>query len=218
MGSKSLSHTRSKSKSAKSPSKRKSLRDLAVLYFKQKEIRSFFENSKNLENQLAFSKLIFHAALELARKINRKMETLKFFQTLFSVLNHNKLGEEDTKTAYEILESNLNFFDVQELKINLVYYLHQYPKGNGVPGLSYKTILEKMIESGIVNNKVFMTHESRFIEDLSPEQAYHSKLRDIVSAFLFGTHNALSASKVKQVSREQLLKELKACREKCKCK
>jgi hypothetical protein len=216
----SRSREKSKSKSVKSPSKRKSLRELAKHYFNQKEIHSFFENSKNIENQRAFSILIFRAAMVLARQVNKKMDQFKFFQTLFSVLNQNKLNEENTRAAYEILMSNLDFFDVQELKIYLVYYLHQYPKGNAVPGLSYKTILEKMIQRGIVNNQKFITEEARFIEALTPEQHYHSKLRDIISAFLFGTHNEYlsSASKVKQVSREQLLKELRECRRKCKCK
>ena len=221
MGSKSRSKSRSKvsKQSRSSPSKKKSLKELAVNYFKQKEIQSFFENSKNVENQEAFSQLLFRGAMILAKKFDKKIDTLKFFQTMLSVLNQNKLTEEDTKIAYEILMSKINFFDAQELKIYLLYYLHQYPKGNAVPGVSFKTLLEKMIHRGIVNNKVFMQEEARFLEQIS-SAPYHNKLRDIVSAFLFGTHNEYlsSASKVKQVSREQLIKELKACREKCNSK
>jgi hypothetical protein len=221
MGSRSPSQSRSSksrsSKASKSSPKKKTLREITVKYFQQEEIKEFFDNPKNLERQDKFSQLLFRAALNLSKKYDKKMDQLKFFQTLFTVVNQEKLSEQETKEGYKTLLESLGFEDEQQLRVTLLYYLHNYPKGNAVPGLSYKTILEKMIERGIVNNKKFLTEGTRLIEAITPEAMYREKLNDIISAFLFGTHQEYAAkkeNKVKNATREELLKELKACREK----
>jgi len=226
MGSRSPSQSRSSksrsSKASKSSPKKKTLREITVKYFQQEEIKEFFDNPKNLERHDKFSQLLFRAALNLSKKYDKKMDQLKFFQTLFTVVNQEKLSEQETKEGYKTLLESVGFEDEQQLRVTLLLYLHNYPKGNAVPGISYKTILEKMIERGIVNNKKFLTEGTRLIEDITPEAMYRDvmyreKLNDIIQAFLFGTHQEYAAkkeNKVKNATREELLKELKACREK----
>ena len=208
----------SKSLSKKSPSKKKTLREIAIKYFQQKELRNFFENPKNMDRHDAISQMLFRASLHISQKYNKKIEQYKFFQTLFSLLKEEKLSEEETKEAYNTFVESLSFEKVQELRVNLLYYLHHYPKGNAVPTVSYKTILEQMIKHGVTNNKKFLMEGTRFIETLTDDIIYHGKLSDIVSAFLFGTHQEYAEKKENKiknnVSREKLLKELKDCREK----
>lgn len=221
MGSRSPSQSRSSksrsSKASKSSPKKKTLREITVKYFQQEEIKEFFDNPKNLERQDKFTQLLFLAALNLSKKYDKKMDQLKFFQTLFTVLNQEKFSEQETKEGYKTLVESLGFEDEQQLRVTLLLYLHNYPKGNAVPGISYKTILEKMIDRGFVNNKKFLTEGARLIEAITPEPMYREKLNDIIQAFLFGTQQEYAAkkeNKVKNATREELLKELKACREK----
>jgi hypothetical protein len=90
--------------------------------------------------------------------------------------------------------------------------LHQEPRGNAIPGISYTDILQKMLELNITNNREFLNKESVLLEKLTSLHMYHERLREIISSFIFG--NEVSSEKGKLPSKQQLLKQLEACHKK----
>ena len=164
------------------------------------------------ENMRKNSVFLFNALLDIAKKFNRKMSTMDFAHKVFSSILHAKMTEEETKQSYAHLLSNLDFFEIQHLRVHFLYYLHQEPKGSAVPGVSFTDIVKKMIELNITNNREFLSKESSLLEKLTSVHIYHERLREIISAFIFG--NEVKSEKTHLPSRKELLKQLEACHKK----
>lgn len=157
---------------------------------------------------------LYRALIEIAKQYNRRAQTLEFAQKVFASLNHEKMSMNQVKETYTKIEENLDFFQVQKLRVNLLFFLHQEPRGNAIPGVSYRTILEKMIEYNITDNREFLNKGSQLLEKISSVSAYHERLKEIVSAFIFG-HN-LPEESVKIPTRMELYKQLQECHRKLK--
>jgi hypothetical protein len=155
---------------------------------------------------------MYKALIEIAKQYNRRMDTLDFAQKVFATLLHAKMSSQEVKEAYSKVVDNLDFFDAQKLRVYLLFYLHQEPKGNAIPGVTYHTILEKMIEYGILDNRSFLSSGSQLLEKLTSVLAYHERLKEIISAFIFG--HQLPEDKVKIPSRMELYKQLQECQRK----
>jgi len=157
------------------------------------------------------SHVLFKTVLGVAKAYNRKINTQKFFHALFSALSGMRMKEEQTHYAYEKLLGNLDFFDVQHMRVHLLYYLHQEPKGMVMKGLSFSTLLQKMVQHNITSNKEFLQRGSGFIESLTRFPEFHERLEKVIQAFIWGTE---VKSESTLPSREKLLEALHKCEEK----
>ena len=157
------------------------------------------------------SLFLFHALLEISKQYDKRMSTLDFSHKVFSTILNDKMTEENVKESFTQLEKHLDFFDVQHLRVHLLYYLHQEPKGNAIPGVSYLDIVKKMMEFNVVNNREFLSKESMLLEKITSLSMYHEKLREIISALIFG--HSLPTEKPNP-SKQELLKQLEVCQKK----
>jgi hypothetical protein len=185
-------------------------------FLNDEEYRNATETNSNMTKN-EFSYLLYKTILRILQLYNKKLDKQKFFKAIFSVLKEQNIKNDNVDLYVNSLYAQLDFFDQQTLNIYLTYYLHNEPKGTIIKGVSFRRLLEEMIENGIINNRKFLSKGLHLVEKLTSNVKEQEILKNVMEAFIFNNDinlDSLMPDYKKSLSKQQLIKKLEECEKK----
>jgi hypothetical protein len=185
-------------------------------FLKDKEYRNATESNSQM-TKYEFSYLLFKTIIRILMAYNKKSEKHKFFQALFSVLNEQKINQTDIYLYIDALYEELEFFDQQTLNVYLTFYLHNEPTGFIISRITFRRLLQEMIDNDITNNREFLKKGTILAETLTDKIDEQNVLKNVMQAFIFNNDidlDSLLPNEKKSMSKKELIKRLEKCEKK----
>jgi len=169
---------------------------------------------ESLTTKPAFKEAVLFAMVEIARayhkKFDRKVSKERFIKTYWQVSGASKTDAEAYgKNIAEML--GLTFTEEQSLRVNLTYFLHDYPSKNAAPGVPMEDLLSFMVKENITNNRELISKSTKF-EFFSRDEKVVSRLRSTAESLIFNTPEKTKSPKPEgHMTRKQLVTALNKC-------
>jgi hypothetical protein len=148
-----------------------------------------------------------YVAREYSAKNTRKVAFPRFVRAVVNELNPD--GDEDQDKNFL---NELDLMDLQSLRVELSYYLHDYPSKNATKTVSMEELLEFMVKNHITNNKELI-QRGHLLEKLAKDDSSLKKLKRIAETFIFSEDDdsSVELEKKPRMSRKQLEAALAKC-------